>query len=335
MQTLRTWARTTALVAAGLVASFASTVFAADVTFRLEAHTVASVTLNRAQLLGGTTEGATPVTLAGLLQLPFVEAARMPAVLMLHGDAGAIANQVVWAEELNAMGIAVFTLDSFTARGAIATGASLMTMPFIMGGASRVVDAERALALLAKHPRIDPARIAVMGFSSGGRTALTAAQTRFASPFGTPGLGFAAYVALYPDCNVRLRDDDKVLRGPIRIFIGEADVVTAAAPCAAWAARIRAAGGDATTITFPGAYHGFDNVSSRGLIRVPGVPMTSRCNFEETASGALVNVDTGKPPSDGDACVSKGLIAGYDAAADSATKAAVKALLAETFGLQR
>ena len=79
----------------------------------------------------------------------------MTAVL-LHRDACAIATQVVWREELNAPGFAVFALDSFSGRGAVATGASLTTMPDSIGRLARIVDAKRALALLAKHPRIDP-----------------------------------------------------------------------------------------------------------------------------------------------------------------------------------
>jgi dienelactone hydrolase len=290
--------------------------------------------LTRAQLLAGNREGATSATIAGELSIPFVAAARMPAVLLLHGDAGAIANQVVWREELNALGIAVFTLDSFSGRGAVATSASFATMPDSIGGLARIVDAERALALLAKHPRIDPARIAVMGFSSGGRTVLAAAQSRFAAAFGTPGLRFAAYVALYPDCNARLVGDTKSEPGPQRIFIGQDDVLTSAAACARYAERLRAAGADIATTSFAGAHHGFDNVSNPDMIRVADVPTGAACDLEETAAGELVNVDTGHALTLADKCIGKGLIAGYDPAADAATKVAVKALLVERFGLR-
>jgi dienelactone hydrolase len=160
---------------------------AAPPTFRVEVHTLATVTLTSAQVRAGQTDDGPATTIAGELRLPFADVQRLPAVLLLHGDAGPLAAQVVWADELNALGIAVFTLDSFSARGAIATGASLATMPASVGATARVVDAERALALLAAHPRIDAARIAVMGFSSGGRTAMLLAQTRSRRATASPG----------------------------------------------------------------------------------------------------------------------------------------------------
>ena len=307
---------------------------AAAPTFRIEVHSLQTLTLTRAQLLTGSSQGGSAATIAGELSLPFVAADRMPAVLLLHGDAGAIANQVVWREELNALGIAVFTLDSFSGRGAVAAGASFFTLPDSIGGLARVVDAERALALLAAHPRIDPTRIAVMGFSSGGRTVLAAAQSRFAAAFGTPGLRFAAYVALYPDCNARLIGDSRSEPGPQRIFIGNDDVLTSAAACTRFAERLYAAGSDIAISTFDGAHHGFDNVSNPDMIRIAEVPTGANCNLEETAAGEVVNVDTGRSLTLADKCFGKGLIAGYNPAADAATKAAVKALLIERFGLK-
>ena len=327
---VRAWRRGLAALL-GIAAAAAQ---AASPAFRIEVHSLPTLTLTRAQLLGGTQEGAATATIAGELSIPFVPAARMPAVVLLHGDAGAIANQVVWREELNALGIAVFTLDSFSGRGAVATGASLMTMPDSIGRLGRIVDAERALALLAKHPRIDPARIAVMGFSSGGGTVLGVAQSRFASAFGTPGLRFAAYIALYPDCNARLVGDTKSEPGPQRIFIGKEDVLTSAAACARYAERLHAAGNDVSSTAFAGAHHGFDNVSNPDMIRIADVPSGADCNLEETAAGELVNVDTRRPLTLADKCIGKGLVAGYDPAADAATKAAVKALLVERFGLK-
>ncbi len=317
-------------ILAGATASIHA--IAAPPTYRVEVHALATLTLTSAQARAGHEVGPA-TTIAGELRLPFGEAKRLPAVLMLHGDAGALAAQVVWTDDMNALGIAVFTLDSFSARGAVATGASLATMPGSVSSTARIVDAERALSLLAAHPRIDPARIAVMGFSSGGRTAMLLAQTRFASRYGRPGVGFAAYIALYPDCNVHLRDDTRVEPGPQRVFIGEADVLTDAGACTRYVARLKGAGADVAITTYPGAHHAFDSRMGLELVRIPGVPIAARCNLEETTAGAIVNVDTGRELDDQDTCITKGLIAGYDVAADAAARAAVRALLVERFAL--
>lgn len=324
-----------ALLGAAGLAALLPAVAAPSATFRIEVHAVPTLTLTRAQTLTASLADARPATIAGELRLPAGAPPKMPAVLMLHGDAGAIANQVAWIEALNGLGIAVFTLDSFTGRDAISADDSVASMPDSVGGIARVIDAERALAVLARHPRIDPQRIAMMGFSSGANTVLVAAQTRFASAFGSAGTGFAAFIALYPDCNVRLIDDTRTEPGPQRIFIGEADVLTSASTCKRYAARLKQAGTDIAVASFPGAYHGFDNVANPELIRIAGVPTGAACNREERVRGELVNIDTGRPLTLADACIGHDIVAGYDAAADAATKAAVRTLLIERFGPRR
>ena len=71
------------------------------------------------------------------------------------------------------------------------------------------------------------------------------------------------------------------------------------------------------------------------LLTHPGVPPAARCNLAEAARGLIVNLATGEPIEDDDACVGTGLIAGYDAAADATTRAAVAAFLIERFQLAR
>ncbi len=69
------------------------------------------------------------------------------------------------------------------------------------------------------------------------------------------------------------------------------------------------------------------------MTRVVDVELSARCNFDETSEGTIVNVDTGRELVEGDKCITRGLVAGYNAAADAATRAAVRAFLRERFAL--
>ncbi len=89
------------------------------------------------------------------------------------------------------MGIATFVIDSFTGRG-IASVVNDQSRK--LGRLVQVYDIYRALDVLAKHPRVDPTRIAALGFSRGGQGVLYASMNRFRKMHGTPGFGFAASV---------------------------------------------------------------------------------------------------------------------------------------------
>src|SRR4029077_4178650 len=109
----------------------------------------------------------------GELRIPRPGTDRLPAVVLLHGAGGISANIDLWAQELNAIGVATFVLDSCTGRRIVSVSENqtqLVRTP-------QINDANRALELLSKHPRIDPAQIGVMGFSRGGQAALYSALT--------------------------------------------------------------------------------------------------------------------------------------------------------------
>jgi cephalosporin-C deacetylase-like acetyl esterase len=66
------------------------------------------------------------------------------------------------------MGISTFTMDSFAGRGIVSTVIDQSQL----GRLNIILDVYRSLAVLAAHPRVDPTRIAVRGFSRGGQAAL-------------------------------------------------------------------------------------------------------------------------------------------------------------------
>ena len=106
-----------------------------------------------------------------------------------------------------------------------------------------ILDGYRAFDVLANHPRIDPARIALMGFSLGGVSALYSSLKRFQQMWN-PRAAFAAYIPFYAGCSSTLIGDTDVSAVPIRQFHGAADDYIPVAPCRAYFERLRAAGRD-------------------------------------------------------------------------------------------
>ena len=213
-----------------------------------------------------------------------------------------------WAKELNRMGVASFLVDSFTGRGIdeVCTGNSRL------GIGSRVVDAYRALEILATHPRIDPSRIALLGFSHGGRVTLQAAMKRFRKNWLPPDREFAAYLALYPGgCNVTLLESTGVGDRPIRIFHGLADDWTPVSQCRTYTERLRQAGKDVELLAYAGAHHGFDIRTAVPDRYLPRVVNASGCIFAEQEPGRFVNLDGGRPHDPQDRCFSRGATIGY------------------------
>ena len=132
------------------------------------------------------------VTVKANLGFPEQMRDRYPAVIVVHGLGGyRDANEGFVAAELRKAGFATLTYDSFAARGT--TGAALQGSPgYLPPG---VADAYAALRLLSGEPRIDPDRIAIIGFSYGAEVAhLTAFETLRSALNPGPGR-FAAHVA--------------------------------------------------------------------------------------------------------------------------------------------
>ena len=86
-----------------------------------------------------------------------------------------------------------------------------------------IEDAYRALSLLSKHDRIDPSRVALMGFSKGGDVAFNGSLKRFQRMYSPAGVEFAAHIAFYAPCITTYMEGDDVSSLPIRMFHGSAD----------------------------------------------------------------------------------------------------------------
>lgn len=220
-----------AAIAASLVAfasAWAAEVPTKQIASRTELYQIQTLTLSDQQFLTGDA-GGKPVTISGQLRIA-QGTGRLPVVVLQHASSGYDARIDVWSRELNELGISTFALDGFTARGLT----DINPNQELLGRLNLILDIYRALDILATHPRVDPTRIALMGFSRGGQATLYASQNRFNRLWNKSGVEFAAYVPFYPDCMTTFLDDTDVANRPIRIFGGTLDDYNPIAVCKAY-----------------------------------------------------------------------------------------------------
>jgi dienelactone hydrolase len=188
--------------------------------------------------------------------------------------------------------------------------------------------------VLANHPSVDPARIALMGFSRGGQATLYASLKRFHLLWNKSGVEFAAYVPFYPDCMTTFLSETDVVGRPIRIFGGTQDDYNPIAACKAYVERLRGAGADVEVSEYPNASHAFDNpLGAQPALMRPEFQSVRNCSIEERADGLLINTDTKQPFAYTDACVVHGAHTGHDPLATQEVKLAVEKLFKSVFQL--
>ena len=318
------------LIFALSVSVMASAAFAAqanDMAARTELHAIDTLTLSDAQFLSNDANARKTVT-TGALRIPGREG-RLPVgtAARLWRNGSERRNVVARAQ---CTGVSTLALDGFTGRGLT----SVNTNQALLGRLNFVLDVYRALDVLAKHPRVDPQRIALMGFSRGGQAALYASLKRFHKMWNRSGIEFAAYIPFYPDCATTFVADTEVADRPIRVFGGTQDDYNPIALCKAYVARLNVAGHDAQVTEYPTASHAFDNpLGPVPPAVVAGGQSVGHCTIREEPTGVLINASTHQPFTYKDPCVEIGPHVGYDAAATEAAKASVKEILNTVFAL--
>jgi dienelactone hydrolase len=299
-----------------------------DMAARTELHSIETLTLSDAQFLSGDTNGKATTT-TGQLRIA-TGSGRLPVVMLQHGSGGMAANIEMWAREFNAMGVSTFALDGFSGRGLT----QVNTNQALLGRLNFILDIYRALEVLAKHPRVDSQRIALMGFSRGGQAALYASLKRFNKMWNKSGIEFAAYIPFYPDCATTFVSDTDIADRPIRIFGGTPDDYNPIALCKAYVERLKVAGKDVQLTEYPNAPHAFDNP----LGPVPAAVITGgqsvrHCVIREEPTGLLIDASTREPFTYKDPCVELNPHVGHDAAATEAAKVSIKEFLGAVFKL--
>jgi dienelactone hydrolase len=185
---------------------------------------------------------AAAVTIDATLTFPEEKKERYPAIVIVHTIGGYQASNEGWhAAEFRKAGFATLTYDS--------PAAALMRQPApfrASGGppwASAVAEAYGALRLLAGDPRIDPTRIAIVGFSFGGEIAHLAAFERVRAALAPGPLRFAAHVAYYPAGVFGASAEPGAYTGaPVLMLLGDQDDNLPMAKAEAYLGYARGAG---------------------------------------------------------------------------------------------
>jgi dienelactone hydrolase len=158
---------------------------------------------------------------------------------------------------LPSWGYAVLTIDSLAARGLAPKKCSDWA---VLTSRQVISDAYAGLDYLARDGRVDPKRIALLGFRAGIGTAALLADTAEASEVfasnGSPR--FRAVFAISPYCNLSFSGAAPRLCAPVRIFTGEKDDFEPAERCIELAKSLQASGANVDVTVYPDAVAGFD-----------------------------------------------------------------------------
>jgi dienelactone hydrolase len=222
-------------------------------------------------------------TLIGYLFRPRKAEGPFPAIVMMHGRAGAYssaANGVydastlskrhrAWGELLADEGYFALMVDGFGPRGYPQGFGqhSYNERPSELNEVTiRPLDAYGAAAYIRTVPDVARKMLGLLGWSNGGSATLAAMSIDapgITSP--TPAAGFRVAAAFYPACGLKDKYQEEGYRpyAPVHVFHGLADEETSARRCEALVNRSKSLGGEIDISLYSGATHGFDDPSTK------------------------------------------------------------------------
>jgi dienelactone hydrolase len=200
--------------------------------------------------------GAEITLSAKYLAPPATDGVPAAAVVLLHGCNGMAQTTGInprpdrMASLLQEKGYAVLMLDSFGARD-LQEICSVPLSKRTLSPRMRAEDARHAIEWLKTRKEVDSDRIGVIGWSHGATAVLSLLGQKLPS--------VRVGVAFFPACSSYLAREKYQLTAPLLMLVGEDDDWTPAEPCRALVAKA-----DQPTfrlITYPDAFHDFDNAS--------------------------------------------------------------------------
>lgn len=167
-------------------------------------------------------EPVNPLTVKAQLFLPDGETEPRPAVLVAHGLGGQKAvRELTYGAKFAKAGYVSLVLDSFEARGLADAPDDFKALRVTTW--TLLADIFAGLEFLARHPRVDPELISVMGFSWGGMTTVLTAYEQIRRAFlGESPLRFAAHASYY-GCSIPRLEDPTTTGAPVLMLLGKLD----------------------------------------------------------------------------------------------------------------
>ncbi|OFW03446.1 MAG: hypothetical protein A3I61_16765 [Acidobacteria bacterium RIFCSPLOWO2_02_FULL_68_18] len=194
--------------------------------------------------------GSTP--LKGYLAYDDAAAGKRPGVLLLHYRGGLQGLTLENAQMIARMGYVVFAADIF-GRDIVPKEVPEMTRLTTIYNTDRPLMRARARAgfdVLAKHPMVDPSKLALIGYCFGGTVAVELAET------GVPLVGTVAVHGSFRDFTPEMARN---IKGSVLVLHGAEDEVAPLAEVNKLVADLRAAKVPWELQLYSGSSHGFDN----------------------------------------------------------------------------
>lgn len=229
-----------------------------------------STTPTTKQLFAGEGE---KVTVDAYLELPEGAAGPVPAVIILNcGDTVKTWKDIYYAKAMRKAGYATLLVNSFENREKFSKAGGTLSLRH-----ASAVDAFQALKTLAKDPRIDPKRIAVLGWANGGTVVLSAMIEELRAQYAGGDLRFAAAIPIQAMCSIG-SIGKSYSTTPILALHGARDDFMPASHCESLGKEIRAAGANFKLTIYPDAGHQWDH-EGVPLAYVFAAPSFKNCSY--------------------------------------------------------
>jgi len=190
--------------------------------------------------------------LKGFIAWDDAVAGKRPGVLVVHEWWGLNDHARNQARRLAEAGYVGFALDMYGA-GKVTThpqDAQAFATEATKDPAVVAARFNAALDLLKRDPRVDPARIAAIGYCFGGGVVLGMARS---------GADLAAVVSFHGSLGTKTPAERGKVKARVLVLAGGADPFVPPEQVEAFRREMQAAGARLDIVTYPGAKHGFTN----------------------------------------------------------------------------